>query len=392
MTSNYCPYPFEHLCVGNNSALRPCCVAYEFNEKIGNIDDLNNWWHTSKQYKELREDFLADRKPKQCENCWAVESRGLESMRQKRLIQSYEVGEVKLRTLEITGGRLCNLACRMCTPISSSTIGKENRPWENESVQTKIYQKSYNWLDEEENFNKVLQLFKENDIQLLYFTGGEPQLMPCYQNLLEEVRKFNKVHHRHIHFNTNASVFNKTFFDYVKEYRYKTIDLSIDAVGDTYDIIRYNGSWERTKENLLKIVDYMQDSRTGVTNFYLTTVIQLANLDQARELQSLFDELKSMSGGNLGIRWDSVLLPVTNFPEWQLHNLPVALLQDELKKLDNQSGVVVDKFKHNIRSAIEHNSYTPKLFESLKAKEAYFAQQFGKTLFTVNPSWLDYFQ
>lgn len=389
---NYCPFPFEHLCIGTNSALRPCCVSYQFKQTIGSVDDLNSWWQNSDEYKELRQDFLEDKQPTQCEGCWNVESRGLESMRQKRLVNRYEIGKTKLTNLEITGGRLCNLACRMCTPICSSTIGKEKRPWDDDEVQNFIYQKSYNWLDEEENFQKVLTLFKENDIEHLYFTGGEPQLMPCYQRLLETVRTINIVKNRRIHFNTNASVFNQAFFDCVKEYKIRTIDLSIDAVGDTYDVIRYNGTWSRTKENLIKIVDYMKDHNEGYTSFFLTVVIQLANIDQAQSLQKLFDEISAITAHNKLIGWQCNLIPVTNFPEWQLHNLPPALLQNELNKLDNLSGAVIDQFKRNITSAIDHNSYTPKMFDSLKTKEAYFAQQFGKSLFHVNPEWLDYFQ
>jgi len=392
MLSNYCPLPFEHLCIGTNSALRPCCVGNQFKKIVGSIEDLNAWWHTSEEYKQLRQDFVDNQQPSACEGCWQLESRNIESMRQKRLVQNYEVGKVKLKYLEITGGRLCNLACRMCTPICSSTIGKESRPWEDPGVEQMIYQKSYNWLDEEENFQKVLTLFKENDIEELYFTGGEPQLMPCYQRLLEEVRKINNVNERLIHFNTNASVFNQTFFDYIKEYKFRTIDLSIDAVGDTYDVIRYNGTWTRTKENLLKIVDYLKDHREGFTRFYLTVVIQLANIDQAANLQELYNELDSITANNNSVAWDTVLIPVTNFPEWQLHNLPPALLQYELNKLNNQSGKVIDAFKQNMKSALDHNNYTPKMFESLQAKEKYFAEQFGKSLFNVNPDWLDYFQ
>lgn len=392
MASNYCPLPFEHLCIGTNNALRPCCVGYQFDQTISSVDDLNRWWHESAEYKQLRQDFLDNKQPSQCEGCWSVEARGLESLRQKSLMRPLNKEKTKLRYLEITGGRLCNLACRMCTSICSSTIGKESRPWEEPGVQHMIYQKSYNWLDEEENFQKVLKIIEQNEIEELYFTGGEPQLMPCYQRLLESVSKIKNVKSRDIHFNTNASIFNQTFFDYVKEYKVKTIDLSIDAVGDTYDVIRYNGSWERTEENLFKIIEYMKDYTLGYTRFYLTIVIQLANIDQAVPLQELYDQLSAITQHNKSIAWDSVLIPVTNFPEWQLHNLPIELLQHELKKLDNHSGIVIDKFKHNLQSAIEHNNYTPKMFESLKAKEAYFAQQFGKSLFHVNPDWLDYFQ
>jgi hypothetical protein len=163
--------------------------------------------------------------------------------------------------------------------------------------------------------------------------------------------------------------------------------MSIDAVDTAYDLIRYNGSWDKTYESVFRIRDYMSKVDHGFTRIYLTIVGQLGNVDQATALQELFDSLSAVT--NLNIGYDAILIPVTLTPEWEWQNVPVEILNNELNKLDNLSGTVINLFKKDLENAIVNNCYTKEMTEQVMKKEQYFKNQFGKCLWDRKPEWFE---
>ena len=121
MNPNFCSYPFNHLSIGQTSSLRPCCVGTPFRKDVEYIPDLVSWWQNSPQYKEIRDSHRRGEQHPACTTCWQQEAVGNNSMRQ-RVTGPEDTDEEKLVHVEITGGRLCNLTCRMCSPMNSNQI------------------------------------------------------------------------------------------------------------------------------------------------------------------------------------------------------------------------------------------------------------------------------
>lgn len=386
MTDNFCGYPFFHLSVGQSSELKACCVAKHFDLKIADVTDLNQWWQSDPAYNQLRQDHINNVQNSICKTCWQQEAKGFTSMRNRineQLPKQLDIKNPIVKNIEITGGRLCNLACKMCSRASSNQIERENRPWEKNWPALK----ELNWLDDPKEQEKLLKLLCLPSLTSIYFTGGEPQLMTCYQDLLEKLATKKDLATMTVHFNTNATVFNKMFWDLIKQFNLRQIDLSIDAVGTAYESIRYGSTWPKVLKNILDINEYLP-AENKITIICLTTVLQLSNVDQAVALEEFFTKIKTQQY----VEYKFTLLPVTNFAEWELVSIPKEILQNEYDKIKNLSGVVIDEFKKYISVAIENNQFTKDYAAMALEKELYFKKQFGVDLWDRRPDWKEIYQ
>jgi sulfatase maturation enzyme AslB (radical SAM superfamily) len=381
MPDNFCNYPFQHLSIGQNADLRPCCVGRAFKETVSDIKDLAYWWQNDNQYNELRQAHRRNEQDPACKTCWQQEASGFKSMRNYVTSDQRRVdpNNFKLESVEITGGRLCNLACKMCDPNSSNQIERESRPWTSWKPTGPV-----NWLDDAAEQDRLVELLLTPSIRSIYFTGGEPQLMPCYQQLLEKWSALRDLGQVNIHFNTNATVFNQAFWKQIRKFWKKQVDLSIDAVGEAYEQIRIGGTWNTTRKNALQIRDYMlQDDRPNI--IYLTIVTQLSNVDQGAALQEFFDELRGENG--LQTEYKVMLLPVNNNPEWSWTNTHPAILREERAKLTNKTGAVVEQFKTDLDIALANNQFHAVHADKVCEKETYFQSKFGRCLWDLHPDW-----
>ena len=375
-SSTYCDYPHEHLCIDSMEQLHACCVATPFSDGLSDVNDVTDWWYTNKEYNKIRKDLDSGIKNDMCNGCWKTEDLGLTSMRLDRA--DNKTVPTLLRTLEITAGRTCNLACRMCTPWQSNQIYKYDRPWfkdNNTALHHLAKGGLLNWMDNPVAYHKVLKIFKNNPIEHVYFTGGEPQLIKSYQNMLEDIDK-----NIGVHFNTNATVYNEQFFESLDKFSNIQVDFSVDAVGPMYDLIRVGGSYEEVKKNILRIIKRIDGE------FRLVTVAQLANVNQGQMLQHLYDTMcidKHVEKFQL--------LPVNDHPEWRWENLPIKLLQDEYDKIEYSNGEVIKEYKIYLKMAIENNTHSTEYASKVIAKEEYFKSEQKVNLFEVEPSLKRYF-
>ena len=379
MTSNFCSYPFEHLSIGQNSELRACCVAKSFGIKIQDVSDLSAWWHDHEDYNQLRDSHRNNEKHPKCATCWQQESAGFTSMR--NLVTHSSSDRLELKNIEITGGRLCNLACRMCSKVSSNQIERENRPWDSGHPSAAI-----NWLDDPAEQDKLLKILMTPSLRSIYFTGGEPQIMPCYQQLLSKWAEQRDLNSLAMHLNTNCTVFNEQFWELINRFHHKQIDFSIDAVDDVYENIRFT-DFSKVKVNMLRIRDYLTDKGRNVMS--LTVVIQLANVDQGMEMQALYDELKSLDRPML--EYQLLLLPVTNNPEWSWHNIPVEILEQARNKLSGD-GEVVSRWRQYLDNAISNNSFNLQHARDVINKERWFKENNGRCLWDIRPDWYEIYK
>jgi len=393
---NYCVYPFRHISINVLGYFQACCVDTEgFQTRVQDVEDIYEWWETNQESKNLRQDFLTDQKPSRCRNCWQQEAQGLPSMRTKNLEHlSKKLTSPQLFDVEITGGRLCNLACKMCGPTPSTLIAKESRPWNNSNNHPK-FKDSYNWLDDSVQQEKVVELLSRPECRVLYFTGGEPQIMPCYQELLNKWSTVDDLSKKKIHFNTNSTVFNQDFWSQVAKFGDKIVDLSIDGVGDAYDYLRLGGSWSKTQQAALQTANYISSiDQTSINWLSLVSVFQLGNIDQALPLQQFYELLNVDRHIDAKYFTDFILLPVTDNPGYSAQQIPVPILEQEYAKIKDCSAdqIVLAKFKQFIESALEHNQFGPSSADDVLKKEKYFARVHNKSLFDRKPEWYRYYK
>jgi uncharacterized Fe-S cluster-containing radical SAM superfamily protein len=235
MTDNYCPLPFHGLYVerlpNGKNLLSPCCLA-KTSKPVDQID-FNNNTHLTK----IRNGFLLNKKPTECEQCWKLEELGGESRRLVyRDIYQNIINPNGLITLDYNTLPICNAKCVICGPKYSSTWATASGSIEVKDVKDVV-----------KNSKKSLNNLDLNNITHLYFNGGEPLLTEEHVEVLKQVKNAD------ISYNTNGSCFpKKHVIDLWKQQKSVTIFFSIDAIGKNFNIIREKLDWNQVSENILK--------------------------------------------------------------------------------------------------------------------------------------------
>ena len=119
MSNTYCRAAQEQLFITEKGKMQPCCYVEgsdnrnpDFvSSRLFNVKDPIDWFYNNQNQQRLRDNLNGVVKDKRCDVCWKSESFSRESFR-TRINQSYKLSAPKLKILHITGGRLCNLACK----------------------------------------------------------------------------------------------------------------------------------------------------------------------------------------------------------------------------------------------------------------------------------------
>jgi hypothetical protein len=183
--------------------VRPCCLANDeivdsnsvkFNLKSANFRDIQN----SEYMYQLRQAFLAGKRPATCRKCWAEEDAGRTSKRMHTLDRLKHMGitaewthDAKpLMFLDLKLGNICNLKCRICGSWSSSSFAVEEiaNSVEAHSKNSFAYQmlKAGRWPRENAQFWSEIDTVV-NDIRYIEFTGGEPFMIEEHFTMLQGI-------------------------------------------------------------------------------------------------------------------------------------------------------------------------------------------------------------
>jgi radical SAM/Cys-rich protein len=101
----------------------------------------------------------------------------------------------QIKTLQLNMGKLCNISCIHCH-VNAGPNRKE--------------------IISSETISKIIKWFSSTDIQTLDLTGGTPEMVPDYQKLITEVRKFNVP--RKIITRLNATIIEEPGYEWVANF------------------------------------------------------------------------------------------------------------------------------------------------------------------------------
>ncbi len=346
-SSTFCLHPFTGMATSEDGALKPCCRAHP----VGFIQDdtLENIWNNDNM-KRIRKQMLNGERPKECIPCHVLEDQGVESLRQRHLkgeipearINLYPNWELKMNddysmpfelpTMELKMNNLCNLKCRMCSPMDSTswndwdTVSEYYKRENNFVVKTiekfNLLNKPYldkfednpNWWD---SFEKLLPYFRRVE-----FAGGEPLMDPQHYKILDMLSRYG--HQIEIKYATNLSMLGKgkrTVFEYWPKFRSVAVNVSIDGLGEAYEYIRGNANWDELISNIKQI-----QSIPNINRIVGATAIQANNV-------LILDKMIEYFLNDIGILFWSNFVRYPNVLSCQV--LPVELKQVVTERLLN---------------------------------------------------------
>lgn len=378
-----CKAAFNDILIDANGEILPCCFIKRSKSKEKHIDKfarIKDWFSHDADIKTLRHNLSNGIKDKRCNYCWQSEAENKWTLRSAH---PFDGNKAESKLLHITGGKLCNLACRMCGPDLSSMIDAENRPW----VQSTY--SNYNWIDDPNQSKKIIEFINSENITNIQLQGGEPQIMKGFVSILAGIETVKKSA-IDLQVTTNASVFNEKFWQQAVKFNRVTAGISVDAVGSRYEIIRYHGKWNTVQKNCDQLLHYLWEHRidpgpTPALN--LNIVTQLSNVDQGNELNNFYQGLVDKFNGILCTYTIAHIGDPDPANPWDLMNIPPKLLNG--LPIIKQDSKLARQWQDSIEFAKQNNRYNSKHRVKVLEREKYFKQVHGKNLWDERPDWLE---
>lgn len=299
MNKSFCSLAWRGITTDPDGSLRPCCVSTdkilkddgsEYNLGHDTLDQIYN----SNYYRTLRQKMLNGEYVEGCQTCYSNEDNGRES---RRLINNNNFADeifddnLSIKYMDLRLGNLCNLKCRMCSPMNSSLIEDE---YTNEDTVLKKYYLKSNQTDKEwfsrpqfdDNINKHLA-----NLHTLYLTGGEPTLIKKNYEILQ--RLINLGQHKNVTLiiNTNMTNSNHKFYELIKDFKSVIIQMSVDAIGDYANYIRYPSNFANVNETLNDLTNL-----EGNIKLVAGPVLQILNLNTIVEVFEYFENFNRSAG------------------------------------------------------------------------------------------------
>lgn len=274
-SKTFCILPFIQYSTTTDGEIRLCCRS----RAVGAIAEssLGEMWQ-GPVMEQVRSDLSEGRRRSECRACWELEDLGMVSLRQGQSIQRALVNKDRVlgwmsqrhlpgpHTLELKLSNLCNLKCRMCSPIAST-------PWLKEWPQIQEYynsgdrqsiQESYDFQVQKRepvldhfltNPRFIADLAKFSDgIQELEFAGGEPLLDPLHYEVLKGV--LPRASEITLKYSTNLMMLGTRRFDVMelwRQFKQVKLTISIDGYPELNEYIR-TGTVSSTFEKNLATV------------------------------------------------------------------------------------------------------------------------------------------
>lgn len=325
-SKTFCIYPWIHIHAFPTGEAYPCCHA-EIKHSIGNCRNktLEQIFHDEPMQR-LKNDMLNEIENPTCNRCYEQERMGVFSGRRSankhhgHNIKKIHDNPFELTYWDIRFSNLCNLSCRTCGDIfSSSWYQDQQKLIENLFIESYQAVSDPTWpkitsikeyLDlpaaiQEECLHRYgLQVPQEfaginqrpatplvyagrwetdmweqlephlDYVEQIYFAGGEPLLMEEHYRVLEELVRRERFDVRLL-YNTNfthTKLKTRSVFDYWKLFDRVAVGASLDGEGSRAEYIRHGTKWDTILRNRHEMLE-----KCPAVDFYISPTLSILN-------------------------------------------------------------------------------------------------------------------
>lgn len=231
--------------------------------------------------------------------------------------------------MHIDLGNYCNLACKMCGPLSSSKIASQYKKWEIKEVAHKEIKNKNNdinetvltdWTRDSEVWNRFCnELLSFHNLHNVHFMGGETLLTKRFEDFLDFMIANNKTNFN-MSFVTNGTIIDENIIHKLEKFSGRiNIELSIETNTDHNSYIRQGTD---TPQVIKNIKTYLELCKKNNWDFTIRPAIGLLSVGYYDTLLRFCLEEKLV-----------VKALIVVFPEYlQIKNLPKRIKDDYKKK------------------------------------------------------------
>jgi radical SAM protein with 4Fe4S-binding SPASM domain len=350
VSNSFCIMPWVHLHSWPNGNVYPCCLA-DSDYPIGNVKDntLEEIWN-SPDLKKIRTELLKGDKPSVCHRCYMQEDMGTQSFRVSSNNQwSHHIDKAvettdndgtnhdfKLNYWDFRFSNVCNLRCRMCGPELSSSWYEEQIKYYGGSSTPKALI-NMNDASKEDVMIYVDRFI--NDVEEIYFAGGEPFIMEEHYIILEKLIAAGNTKCR-IRYNTNFTSLKFKNWDLIelwKPFVKDNIDnvrvfASLDAIEEVAEYARKGTKWPAVESNIKRLHDNGMNVWTSTT-VSIFNVFELPRfVDRMYELNIPMDKMQMNNVLTFPYYYCINILPD------KLKEYAVTILDNHIKKINGMVG------------------------------------------------------
>lgn len=253
----FCSLPFVGLHISAAGSISPCC---EYSGDLGNVrtTSLETVW-TGSELATLREKFIAGEPIAACWKCADRERHESGSLRLEKLDyadlvardeQSAPLATAFPKYLDLRLSNLCNFRCRTCWHGASSkwfVDGKAIGVVASDKAEIRSF-------DNLAHFETQIASGLD-EIERIYFAGGEPLLMPEHYALLDMLISRGRTDVELI-YTSNLSVTGvqgRSIFDLWSHFPRLSVEASVDGAGARGEFIRKEFDWLNFTTNVTSL-------------------------------------------------------------------------------------------------------------------------------------------
>lgn len=279
-----CPLPWLNLSLDVDGSSRPCCKfahasptsAYQLaNLKDASLDEVWN----GPAMQQLRSDFRSGSQPAECSACWDEEAVGIRSFRQTYLDDrgitsppAYDdLTPDQPVALDLKLSNACNLKCRVCGPVASSSWLVEELQADaiSPGVRKNLSSNRSYYLS-----NKVTDVATNRAslerwapyIEHVELTGGEPMFSKENREVIDIIVEHGRPEHTTFLLTTNATIVDDRVLGHLPRFKDVMVALSIDDIGPRLEYERSGAIWSEVESNIARYAELASPSCLIVTN------------------------------------------------------------------------------------------------------------------------------
>jgi len=252
---NFCPELWQRMFVlqlNDEFYVKPCCYASPSKNNqvlVADGDEIFKTYNQHPSIQQIREDNKQGLLDSGCEVCVHSEKLSGSSGRTRAIdqIKSTRSGmrAVKLSTqVDLNLGNLCNLACAICDPHSSTSWVPLHKKMygRNKHGTVKFKAADRPLIDDPEWFK---------NIQILQLQGGEVFLQSAYTDYFRNIKRYRNLNGIEVRIFTNGTVMpDPELFELLSECRSVSLFFSIDDISKRFEYQRHGGKWSDVVDNL----------------------------------------------------------------------------------------------------------------------------------------------
>jgi len=284
-SSTFCMYPWIHFHAYPTGTAYPCCMA-DMEFPIGDMrkNTIKEIWN-QEPIKKIRNQMLNEQSVSACNRCYEQESSGFVSGRMSankhhghlinRVHETEPDGTLdrfELTYWDIRFSNLCNLSCRSCGHIFSSSWYQDQAKLAGPDWKKTHKVLNYAGRFETDAWDQLVDHIEH--VEQIYFAGGEPLLMEEHYRILDELVRQKKFNVRLI-YNTNfthTDLKGQSVFEYWKQFDSVAVGASLDASGARGEYIRKGTNWAVVEQNRREMIEICPE-----VDFYISPTLSIMN-------------------------------------------------------------------------------------------------------------------